>query len=120
MRVYLDDCSDADDLVAYLEQAGHDVHTPRTERTAGARDPVHLEYASTNGYVLITTNPRDFRDLHNEWQAQGRAHAGILLIYQDNHKVKDMDPPDIARAIDRLLASGVPISNALHILNAWR
>jgi hypothetical protein len=120
MEIYLDDCSDADLLVAYLAQAGHDVHTPRSEKTSGAHDDSHLEYAAAHGYTLVTTNPDDFLELHDDWQAKGRTHAGILLIYQDNNKRKDMDPPDIVRAIDRLLASGVPILNALHILNAWR
>ena len=120
MRIYLDDCADDDDLVAFLSQAGHDVHTPRTERTRGAADPRHLEYAAARDFTLVTQNPSDFRKLHAAWQAQGRTHSGILLIYQDNVRDKDMEPADVASAIDRLIASAVPIANEIHVLNHWR
>ena len=120
MEFYLDDCADDNDLVVLLSNAGHDVYTPRSEGTRGASDPTHLEYAAAHSYILITKNPGDFRALHDDWQAQGRSHSGIALIYQDNIKGKDMEPPDIVRAINNLLASGLAIANELHILNSWR
>lgn len=120
MEFYLDDCADSDLLISYLQQAGHQVFTPRSERTAGAEDPVHLAHAAAKGYALITKDPDDYTLLHHEWQRQGRAHHGILLIYEENIRGKDMEPPDIVRAIGRLLASGVPIANELQVLNHWR
>src|SRR5437899_4004994 len=99
MDVYLDDCSDSDRLVAFLAAAGHGVENPRSARTAGSLDPEHLEYAAAYGLALITRNARDFRLLHAEWQSQGRSHSGILLVYRDNIKGKDMEPADIIRAI---------------------
>jgi predicted nuclease of predicted toxin-antitoxin system len=120
MQIYLDDCSDDNDLVRGLSQSGHTVYTPRGEGTRGARDPVHLEYASTRGYALLTRNPSDFRDLHNEWQATGRTHSGILIVCLDNIRGKDMRPPDIVRAIGKLLSAGLSITNEIHILNQWR
>ncbi len=120
MEFYLDDCADANRLVIFLTSAGHRVHTPRSEGTRGISDPAHLEYAAARGYTLITKNPDDFHDLHNDWQAQGRSHSGILLIYQDNIVGKDMESPDIVSAINNLLASSLPITNELHILNHWR
>jgi hypothetical protein len=120
MEFYLDDCADANDLVSLLRQAGYAVRTPRTENTRGVDDPVHLSHAAGQGCTLITKNPKDFRDLHQEWQAQGRPHHGILLIYEENVRGKDMEPADIVRAIGKLLASGLPIFNELHVLNQWR
>jgi predicted nuclease of predicted toxin-antitoxin system len=120
MNFYLDDCADDDDLVALLSQKGHNVYTPRSKGTSGADDPDHLDYAAAHGYTLITKNPKDFRNLHNDYQAQGRPHSGIFLIYQDNLKGKDMEPPDIVCAIGNLLASGIPIANEVHVLNHWR
>ena len=120
MRLYLDDCADANLLVTYLQNAGHQVATPRSDGTSGISDPDHLEHAARNGRTLITRNPRDFEALHAEWQAAGRAHAGILLVCEDNIKSKDMEPPDIVRAIGNLLASGLPITNEVHVLNHWR
>jgi hypothetical protein len=120
MEIYLDDCSDADLLIALLTRTGHRVATPRSEGTLGLRDDRHLDYAARSGFVLLSKNPRDFRALHTRWQAQGRPHAGILLVYLDNIKGKDMGPADIVRAIDNLVASGLPIANEIHVLNHWR
>lgn len=120
MDFYLDDCADDDDLVIFLAQSGHHAYTPRSEGMKGASDLAHLEYAAMHGYTLITKNPDDFRELYDDWQAQDRAHSGILLIYQDNVKGKDMEPPAIVRAIGNLLTSGLPVTNELHILNSWR
>jgi hypothetical protein len=120
MEFYLDDCADSDLLITYLQRAGHQVFTPRTERTAGADDPVHLAHATAKGFTLITKDPDDYTLLHQEWQQQGRAHSGILLIYEENIRGKNMGPSDIAQAIGRLLASGVPVANELHTLNHWR
>src|ERR1051326_5151493 len=115
MQIYLDDCADDDDLIAYLSQDGHSVFTPRSERLRGADDPDHLAHAAARGHTLVTANPADFVQLHQQWQSEGRVHHGILLIFQDNIKGKDMEPPDIARAVLKLLASGLPIENELHI-----
>ena len=120
MEFYLDDCADANDLVSLLRQAGYPVHTPRTEQTRGLDDPLHLGYAAAHGYTLVTKNPKDFRELHQAWQAQGHPHHGILLIYEENIRGKDMEPADIVRAIGKLLASGLTIVNELHVLNQWR
>src|ERR1041385_488279 len=108
MQFYLDDCADSNHLVALLQRAGHQVYTPRTESTRGIRDPDHLAHAAAHGYALITCNSDDFDQLHQEWQSSGRSHAGILLICEDNIRGKDMEPPDIVRAIGNLLASGLP------------
>jgi hypothetical protein len=117
---YLDDCADSNRLVALLEQAGYQVHTPRSENTVGIDDPDHLIHATAHDYTLITKNPKDFRNLHQDWLSQGRPHAGILLICEDNIRGKDMEPADVTRAIRNLLASGVPIACELHVLNHWR
>jgi hypothetical protein len=120
MDLYLDDCADSDLLITYLERDGHRVLTPRSEGTGGANDPVHLAHAAANGFTVVTKDPDDYTLLHQEWQQQGRAHAGILLVYEENTRGKNMGPAEIARAIGRLLATGLPLANELHILNHWR
>ncbi len=99
LTIYLDDCSDDNNLIVFLTQAGHTVISPRTTGTKDWDDPDHLEYAATHGYVLLTHNPPDFRRLHRDWQAQGRTHSGIFLVYQDNNVRKDMAPTDIAATV---------------------
>ena len=120
MEFYLDDCAYSKLLVRLLQQAGHNAYTPRTENLIGADDPVHLTHAAAKGYTLITKTPEDFELLHQEWHQQGQAHHGILLVYQDNLHKKDMGPEDMVHAISKLLTSGLPIANELHVLNHWR
>lgn len=49
------------------------------ERARGrVSDEAQLEYATTQGRVLITYNRRDFQILDAGWRRQGRQHSGIL------------------------------------------
>jgi hypothetical protein len=128
--IYLDDCSYRKLLVNFLRRHRYIARTP---------DAVHLEYAARHGYVLLTKNTDDFSDLHDIWQARGRKHAGIWLIYEERNRSKNMSLADIVRAIGNLLASGLPIAKSyffplisfdqtflferkvwLHTLNYWR
>ena len=118
--IYLDDCADDKLLESLLTQTGYTVVTPRSADTKGWHDPDHLHYAAQRGYGLLTSNPADFIALHQQWQAQGQAHAGILLVYYDNIKAQDMKPHDIVGALENLLASGLPLTNAIYNLNQWR
>jgi ABC-type branched-subunit amino acid transport system ATPase component len=120
LNIYLDDSADSDLWITYLTNAGYGVISPRGAGTSGLSDSKHLEYAATHGYVLLTRNPDDFKTEHQNWQAQGRAHAGIFLVYQDNNVIKDMKATDVVRAIANLLASGIPIANEIYTLNQWR
>jgi hypothetical protein len=117
---YLDDCSDDDDVITFGTQAGYDVRSPRIEGTRGWSDSDHLDHAAAHGYTLITQNPHDFIVLHQQWQAQGRTHSGILLVYRDNNVAKDMKPRDIICALGNLLASNLPLADTVHVLNHWR
>src|SRR5438874_799577 len=83
-----------------------------------ARD--HLEYAARHRLVLLTHNPQDFIDLHELWKMHERQHSGILLVYRDNNPSKDMTAADIVEALEKLLASGLPIENTVNTLNHWR
>jgi hypothetical protein len=65
-----------------LRRAGHQVRSPRDTGTSGVSDSEHLEYAADHGLTLLTKDPEDFIDLHNQWQAMSRTHSGILLIYE--------------------------------------
>jgi hypothetical protein len=53
-----------------------------------------------------------FRSLYHDGQQRGQAHHGILLIYEENIRGKDMEPADIVRAIGKLMASGVRSSTS--------
>jgi hypothetical protein len=64
--------------------------------------------------ILVTRDADDFAVLHQ----RNPAHSGIFVIHDDSDS-RDMDNQAIARAIQNLADSGVPIRNEIHVLNAW-
>ncbi len=115
LRLYLDACVDSKRLHTLLVEQGHPVVHPRDVNLAGARDVDHYSYACEQGFILITSNPRDFEPLH-EQQPQ---HNGIFAIYQDND-TRDMRPEDIAQAIRNIVDAQAPIAGQFIVLNHWR
>lgn len=85
--VYLD--SDVGvELARALSDHGHTARLAATEGMRDAGDPAQLLHAAERGWVLISHNKKDFRDLHDAWLrwagAWGalRNHAGILILEQ--------------------------------------
>jgi predicted nuclease of predicted toxin-antitoxin system len=68
-------------IAVLLRQTGHDVQAV-TERPdlLGRSDRIIFEVASDEGRAVITNNIKDFRPLAAEWLAQGRVHAGLILL----------------------------------------
>jgi predicted nuclease of predicted toxin-antitoxin system len=116
LRIYLDDCAYDKELVRCLEQAGHQVVTPAQAGLTGRADDMHFRYAIDHQLVLLTKNPDDFLELHQETPD----HSGILVIYQDNDPERDMSAADIGKAITNLMKVDITIGAAVHVLNAWR
>jgi hypothetical protein len=87
---------------------------------AGSDDPVHLTHAIRENRVLFTGNHDDFEALHDLIMQAGGHHPGIPVVRRDNDPRRDMTPAGIVRAIDKLLAAGVPIADQFVILNQWR
>ena len=71
MRLYLDDDMDANVLIRFLQNEGHEVMSPRAVAMRGAEDEAHLEYAAAQGCAVVTANVRDFLTLH-QTMAGGR------------------------------------------------
>lgn len=115
-KIYLDDCAYAKELVRLLEAASHQVTTPRQAGTTGMDDDVHFRYAADHSLILVTKNPDDFLELHQ----QNTQHSGILLVYQDNNPDRDMSHAEIVQAIANLEQAGVVFAGFCHVLNAWR
>jgi hypothetical protein len=120
MRLYLDDDSTHHLLLKLLGKTDRDVQLPMDAKISGESDAVHLRHAIRSGRVFLTRNHKDFQELHELLLEAGGKHPGILVVRKDNNPKRDLTAAGIVRAIDRLLASGVPIENELHILNHWR
>jgi len=118
LRLYLDDCAYSRKLKRLLVEAGHDVETPADVHPSlvGADDSVHFAHARENGRVILTRNPQDFKNLHNQYPD----HPGILAVYQDNDPGKDMSHHDIVAAIANLEHSGATVAGGFWILNVYR
>lgn len=120
MRVYLDDDLDSNIWGRLLSQSGHQVISPRAIINRGVTGQEHLQYAVDNLLVLLTANAQDFVRLHRTWLSQSRQHAGVMVVYRDNNRARNMSFRETYSAVTRLEQAGVPIANNIHNLNLWR
>jgi predicted nuclease of predicted toxin-antitoxin system len=68
-------------IAVLLRQAGHDVDAVAGRADlAGRSDRIILEVACGEGRAVVTNNIKDFRPLAAEWLAQGKVHAGLILL----------------------------------------
>ena len=82
--LYLDDYLIDDDVARPLRAAGHLIYVTNELGLEGVADDAHLVRAMELGAVIATQNQQDFAPLPHRWQAEGRAHAGILLVRQND------------------------------------
>jgi hypothetical protein len=67
-------------LAVELRGRGFDVL--RTEKAGNDTAPDEEQLATRESRALLTFNTRDFALLHEQWQAVGRPHAGIVVSQQ--------------------------------------
>jgi predicted nuclease of predicted toxin-antitoxin system len=68
-------------IAVLLRQAGYDVDAVAArEDLVGRSDRIILEVACGEGRAVVTNNIKDFRPLAAESLAQGRVHAGLILL----------------------------------------
>jgi hypothetical protein len=120
VRIYLDEDSASALLTALLRRAGHDVQGPGDVGLLGQEDAVQLTRAIRDDRICLTHNAEHFDQLHELILVAGGHHPGILTVRKDNDPKRDLQAKDIVRAVGKLVASGVPIRDNLHLLNHWR
>ena len=102
MRAILDEQL-SPQIAVLLRQAGYDVDAVADrEDLVGRSDRIIFEAAYGEGRALVTNNIKDFRPLAAEWLAQGRAHAGLILL-----------PSTRTRTRNAIAAVAAAIGNAL-------
>lgn len=72
-------------LVNGLRARRVDVTTVFEEGRSEQTDAAQLEYAAQQGRVFYSFNVRHFFQLHKEYMAQGKNHAGIILVYRQRY-----------------------------------
>lgn len=73
------------DLVRGLRSGEIDVMTAAEAGMIRRTDEEHLTFATMQGRALYSFNVRDFHEIHAEWAAAGRDHAGIILAQQKRY-----------------------------------
>jgi predicted nuclease of predicted toxin-antitoxin system len=68
-------------ITVLLRKADHDVDAVADrDDLVGRSDRFILEVACREERAVVTNNIKDFRPLAAEWLAQGRVHAGLILL----------------------------------------
>lgn len=69
-------------LAAGLRGRGYNVLTTEEAGNDTASDDEQLAFATAESRAILTFNIRDFAPLHEQWQAAGQSHAGIIVSQQ--------------------------------------
>jgi Domain of unknown function (DUF5615) len=83
VRLYIDEDAMDRRLVDALRGRGVDLTTAGETATTGFSDEAQLILATAQGRVFYTFNVGDFCQLHGQFLAEGRDHAGIVVSLQD-------------------------------------
>ncbi|MBA4179195.1 MAG: hypothetical protein C0506_01265 [Anaerolinea sp.] len=78
--IYFDEDSGHHGLVAAVRRAGMTCWTTAEKRMRGHSDEDQLGFAATESIVLFSANVGHFVRLDNQWRAEGRIHAGIIVL----------------------------------------
>jgi predicted nuclease of predicted toxin-antitoxin system len=116
IRLYFDEDASARAVAHNLRVRGVDVITTQEDDRKGISDPEQLEYATHQGRVICTCNIGDFAQLHAEYMAQGKDHAGIILIHQQQFSIGEQ-----VRRLSRLMQnrSAEAMVNNIEYLSNW-
>jgi predicted nuclease of predicted toxin-antitoxin system len=90
-------------IAILLRQAGYDVDAVADrEDLVGRNDRIIFEAACSEGRAVVTNNIKDFRPLAAEWLAQGRVHAGLILLPSRRTRTRHAIAA-VAAAIEKVL-----------------
>jgi predicted nuclease of predicted toxin-antitoxin system len=102
VRVVLDEQL-SPQIAALLRKSGHDVvAVADREDLIGRSDRAILEVACREGRAVVANNIKDFRPLSAQWLAQGRVHAGLILLPSTRTRSRDAIAA-VAAAIETVL-----------------
>ncbi|MCZ7569437.1 MAG: DUF5615 family PIN-like protein [Ardenticatenaceae bacterium] len=113
IRLYVDEDAMARAVVRGLQARGIDVITVLEAGMSEQDDRAQLAYAAAQGRVLYTFNVGHFYQLHSEYLAQGKSHAGIILVYRQRYSIGEQ-----IRRLLKVIArkSAEEMKNQIHFL----
>ena len=117
LRYHLDEDCQSAALATALRQHGMEVVTTNEANIVGADDDAQLEHAARHPATIVTNNIRDYTELHAQWLAQGRSHAGIVLFPQQEYSIGE-----VVRRLAHLrrTLSSEEMQGRLEWLSSWR
>jgi hypothetical protein len=100
-----------------LRSRGIDVVAAADSGMIRRKDQEHLSWATVQGRTLYSFNVGDYHEIHTEWAATGRKHAGIVLAQQKRYSAGEQ-----IRRLLRLigLLSGEAMCNREESLGRWQ
>ncbi len=120
MRLLVDENLGNPRLASRLRALGHDGVLAGDVGLLSVSDAKVFTFAIRQDLPVLTRDSEDFEDLHELIMAAVGHHAGILIVRFDANPRHNLSDRGIATAISNLEASGVPVSNQMHVLNQWR
>ena len=78
-ELYIEEDSQDTGLFHTVERAGVPVLRSAAVGMNGTTDAQQLEFAASKGFVLYTSNLKDFAVLHQQYMSEGRTHAGMIM-----------------------------------------
>jgi predicted nuclease of predicted toxin-antitoxin system len=111
LRLLVDECLMSKLLISKLIELGHDVQTVAQANLMRTLDSVIFDYAVAANRVVITGNCGDFIELSDICTAAGGHHPGVLLIFTNNDRSKNMSVDDIIKALGNLEATGLALDD---------
>jgi uncharacterized protein (DUF433 family)/predicted nuclease of predicted toxin-antitoxin system len=97
-----------------LRGRGFDVLTTKEAGLDTPTDEEQLTFAVAEGRAILTFNIRDFAQLHTQWLAEGRFHAGIIVSGQLGRRQNGLLLERTLRVLDHFTADELK-SNIVHV-----
>jgi predicted nuclease of predicted toxin-antitoxin system len=101
-------------LAVDLRGRGYDVLTTEEAGKDTASDAEQLAFATAENRALLTFNIRDFAPLHEQWQAAGQRHAGIIVSQQLGSRQYRLLLQRLLRLLNHFTAEEM-IANFVHL-----
>jgi len=116
IRLYLDEDTMQQGLLAALRSRRVDVVTALECGMVRHDDEEHLQYASGDGRALYSFNIGDYALIHRNWIVGGLTHHGIILAPQQSYSVGEQ-----LRRLLQLLnrVSATEMKSRLEYLSGW-
>ena len=120
MICYLDDDVDQDLLIRLGSKRSHQLISPRSVGNSGNPDALQFLYAASRQVPIITRNASDFEALHEFAMGIGGRHSGVIVVYEEADRRKNLKPAEIVAALSKLESANVPLIDQLIALNHYR